>query len=83
MTLSLKNGEWIADKKHADLYAEHSKVCQHLIEAELTQNPKLKKVGINVIFFDSPDFKYYFKIASTVKVKKEADRYILGEQVRY
>ena len=81
--LNLKNGEWTPDKQNSDLFITHKEVCQYLIGKELAQNPKLKKVEINILFFDSSLLQCYFEIADTIKGKKVPDRYLLGNQIEY
>ena len=82
MTLSLKKGEWTADKKYLDLYSDHFHVCEQLVKKVLANNPKQKKVSISILCFDSSNTKYYYTIAGKFKHDK-IDRYVIGEQVEF
>lgn len=80
-TMVLKNGQWIPDKNSVEVYNSNKAVCDTLVAELAANNPKAKKIILEWMTLTTPDGSKYTRIAETIKVKKQPDKFILGSEI--
>lgn len=80
-TMILKKGQWIPDKNSVDTYNGNKAVCDALVSELSAKDAKAKKLVLEWMSLDTPEGLKYAKVAETVKVKKQRDKFILGPEI--
>ena len=80
---SLKKNVWTPDKGYDAIYADNKVVCDYLISQAIKDNPKVKKVAIDIMRIDTPIGPKYCPVNTVVKEKKQNPRYVLGPEIVY